>query len=171
MSEKPMIGEWKLVAPNGAEYKAESPLKCCKAEINERIPVELQLENIHRALYGVCDLCGDEFSEGEKKYSVGDKECPGYLNPLCGACAGTIIKTPVDPQLLPLAKKHTQMRVDYSGLFNRIAGGCKVRQDQRYMLGEMGKHLQNMADRFYSGEITVVDEFLQLYCLDEKRPE
>lgn len=69
-----------------------------------------------------------------------------------------------------LAKKHTAMRVDHSGLLGRIAGGCKVRPDQRYMLGELNKHLVEMAEQFYSGNVSIVDEFLQLYCLDEKRP-
>jgi hypothetical protein len=72
---------------------------------------------------------------------------------------------------VPLAKKHTGMMIDYSGLLNRIAGGCKVRQDQRWMLGEFSKHLQEMSFRFYSGDIAAVDELLQLYCLDNNRPD
>ena len=70
-----------------------------------------------------------------------------------------------------LAKKHTGMRVDHSGILGRIAGGCKVRDDQRWCLGELDKHLEEMAERFYSGDIAAVDEFLQLWCLDDKRPE
>lgn len=69
-----------------------------------------------------------------------------------------------------LSGKHKGMRVDYSGLIGRIARGCKVREDQRFMLGELEKHLEEMAKRFYSGDIKVVDEFLQLYCLDGERP-
>jgi len=69
-----------------------------------------------------------------------------------------------------LAKKHTGMRVDHSGVLGRIANGCKVRQDQRFLLGEMDKHLEEMATRFYAGDISAVDEFLQLYCLDDSRP-
>lgn len=82
-------------------------------------------------------------------------------------------KTSVSDQqpLPPLAKKHTGMRVDHSGILGRIAGGCKVRQDQRWMCGEMDKHLMEMANRFYAGEISAVDEFLQLYCLDDDRPK
>lgn len=69
-----------------------------------------------------------------------------------------------------LAKKHTGMRVDHSGILGRIAKGCKVRQDQRWILGQMDEHLEEMAKRFYAGEISAVDEFLQLYCLDDARP-
>lgn len=162
MSEKPITGTWVLIAPGGREYKAASPLKCCRKEQLERIPVKKQLENLHHALFEVCELCGDDI-HGEK-YSIGDKECPAYLYPLCGACYGTINKKPT-----LLAAKHTGMRVDYSGLLDRIANGCKVRPDQRFMLGELSKHLLEMSERFYSGDIPAVDEFLQLYCLDDGR--
>lgn len=83
--------------------------------------------------------------------------------------AGFPLETVVMPGFL--AEKHTGMMVSCSGLLGRIADGCKVRPDQRYMLGEMHRHLKEMAERFYSGDVKAVDEFLQLYCLDEKRPE
>ena len=70
-----------------------------------------------------------------------------------------------------LAPKHKGMRIDHSGILGRIAHGCKVRQDQRWCLGELDRHLEEMAERFYSGDIKVVDEFLQLYCLDDSRPK
>lgn len=38
-----------------------------------------------------------------------------------------------------------------------------------FVLDEFTRHLWELADRFYSGEIEVVDEFLQLYCLDRHR--
>lgn len=69
-----------------------------------------------------------------------------------------------------LGPKHKGMRVDHSGILGRIANGCKVRSDQRWMLGELDKHLKEAADRFYSGDISAVDELFQLYCLDDKRP-
>ena len=70
-----------------------------------------------------------------------------------------------------LAVNHKGMRIDHSGILGRIAEGCKVRQDQRWCLGEMSKHLQEMAKRFYTGDMKAVDEFLQLYCLDDERPK
>lgn len=69
-----------------------------------------------------------------------------------------------------LAEKHHGMRVDHSGILGRISRGCHIRDDQRYVLGIMDKHLEEMAQRFYAGDIKAVDEFLQLYCLDEHRP-
>jgi len=62
------------------------------------------------------------------------------------------------------------MRVSAEGLLGRIQRGNKVEKGQRYMVGEMLKHLQEVGRRFYAGDIKVVDEFLQLYCLDENRP-
>lgn len=73
--------------------------------------------------------------------------------------------------MIVLAKKHTGMRVDHSGILGRIAAGCKVRPDQRFLLGEMDRNLEEMARRFYAGDVSAVDEFLQLYCLDDDRPQ
>jgi hypothetical protein len=92
VKRKPDEGIWTLTSPCGKQYKADSPLKCCKAEVNERIPVKEQLENIAKWLYSTCDMCQDEFSKGEKKYYLGDKNTPAYLGPICGACYGTLTK-------------------------------------------------------------------------------
>jgi hypothetical protein len=70
-----------------------------------------------------------------------------------------------------LADKHEGMKIDHSGILGRIARGCKVQPHQRWCLGEMDKHLEEMATRFYAGDIKAVDEFLQLYCLDDNRPK
>ncbi len=32
---------------------------------------------------------------------------------------------------------------------------------------EMARHLQEMGRRYYAGDVTAVDEFLQLYCIAE----
>lgn len=66
-----------------------------------------------------------------------------------------------------LADKHTGMKVDATGLL-----GSKRRSSfDAYMREQMLKHLEQMADRFYAGDVSAVDEFLQLYCLDDKRPK
>jgi len=68
--------------------------------------------------------------------------------------------------IVKLAKKHTGMKVSAQGLFNNIQP-----QPIKSSALEMLENLKEMAERYYSGEIEVVDEFLQLYCLDEKRPK
>jgi hypothetical protein len=36
-----------------------------------------------------------------------------------------------------------------------------------HMRAEMARNLKEMAQRFYSGDLAAVDEFLQLYCIGE----
>jgi hypothetical protein len=70
----------------------------------------------------------------------------------------------------PLAKKHENMRISLNGMLGRIARGATVEDHHRYAIGEFLKHCEELAKRFYSGDMYVIDEFLQLYCLDEHRP-
>jgi hypothetical protein len=65
----------------------------------------------------------------------------------------------MDTVKIPLADKHTGMRVDASGALASARKGSAVLR--RMML----EHLQETARRFYAGDLAVVDEFLQLYCL------
>lgn len=69
----------------------------------------------------------------------------------------------------PLAKKHKGMRVSANGVMGRIRDGSSD-SGVRHMCGVMLKHLEEMAARYYAGDLAAVDEFLQLYCLDERRP-
>lgn len=64
-----------------------------------------------------------------------------------------------------LAKKHEGMRWSVKGSLRQKAKTIKI------TLQTMAEHLDIVAERFYSGDITAVDEFLQLYCFDEKRPK
>lgn len=64
----------------------------------------------------------------------------------------------------PLAAKHQGMKISASGILLRVGGQLK------FGAREMDKHLKEMASRFYAGDIKAVDEFLQLYCLDDERP-
>lgn len=66
------------------------------------------------------------------------------------------------------AKKHTGGRISASGVLGRIRDG-RYWSGLDYGCGVMLEHLEEMACRFYSGEVSAVDEFLQLYCLDECR--
>lgn len=69
-----------------------------------------------------------------------------------------------------LAPKHTGMRISADGILGRIRDGRYFR-GLNYGCGVLLDHLNQMAARFYAGDIRAVDEFLQLYCLDEHRPE
>jgi hypothetical protein len=71
----------------------------------------------------------------------------------------------------PLAQKHAGMRVNARHMLEcGTAGKCKNRKGYAYMASEMARHLEEMAERYYAGDISAVDEFCQLYCFDSKRP-
>lgn len=69
-----------------------------------------------------------------------------------------------------LAKTHAGMKISASGILGRIARGAYY-SELNFGCGEMLRHLEEMASRFYAGDIKAVDEFLQLYDLDDDRPE
>lgn len=72
---------------------------------------------------------------------------------------------------VPLAKKHEGMMVDYSGMLRQARENMKRNAGwHKNMLEQLQGHLEILGKRFYEGDLTVVDEFLQLYCIaDEDR--
>lgn len=68
-----------------------------------------------------------------------------------------------------LAQKHTGSRISAHGVLGRIRDG-RYYKGLNFGCGEMLRHLEEMAERFYSGDAKAVDEFLQLYDLDAQRP-
>lgn len=57
------------------------------------------------------------------------------------------------------------MKVSAEGLLKRVAAIVKQNDEQgrgyAFTLDEMLRHLTELAERFYAGDIAVVDEFLQ----------
>lgn len=47
---KAQEGEWTLTAPDGRQWKADSPLKCVSNEIKERVPADVAMARIRREL-------------------------------------------------------------------------------------------------------------------------
>lgn len=74
---------------------------------------------------------------------------------------------------VPLGKEHTGFMVDYSGMIRQCTDVIKRKSAfQAEILRQFQKHLEELGKRFYAGDLTVVDEFLQLYCVaddDRKR--
>ena len=66
-----------------------------------------------------------------------------------------------------LAADHSGMKVDYRGLFSQVQRALK-RTDPGYseMLRQLEGHLQELGQRWYAGDTDVVDEILQLYCIE-----
>jgi len=73
---------------------------------------------------------------------------------------------------MKLAKDHTGMRVDYSGLLNQSIKDIKHKSSANAeMLRQLLGHLEELGRRYYSGDENVVDEFLQLYCIEDNLRE
>lgn len=47
---KPEPGTWVLISPSGKRYEGDRPTDCCIAEVNARIPPEVFLGRIARAI-------------------------------------------------------------------------------------------------------------------------
>ncbi|MGJ7523447.1 hypothetical protein ACSFA0_23405 [Variovorax sp. LT1P1] len=89
---------------------------------------------------------------------------------LCNLVAPTLplSVTPVHAGLNLLAKKHEDMRVDYSGLLGECQRALSARRESANaeMLRQLKGHLKELGRRWYAGDIAVVDELLQLYCIE-----
>lgn len=65
-----------------------------------------------------------------------------------------------------LADKHTGMRVDYQGLFKQARGALRREPVIAEMLRQFQDHMTELGQRWYAGDTAVVDELLQLYCVE-----
>ncbi|MBU4609189.1 hypothetical protein IMZ29_01040 [Achromobacter sp. GG226] len=72
-----------------------------------------------------------------------------------------------------LTADHTGMMVDHSGVIRQAKESLEYgmrNPSVATMLEGMGKHLEELGRRWYAGDVSVVDEFLQLYCVaDDER--
>lgn len=68
-----------------------------------------------------------------------------------------------------LAPKHNGLRVDYTGLLKSARQGLRREPGTAEMLNQLEEHLSELGRRWYDGDATVVDEFLQLYCIQRVR--
>lgn len=48
VTQPAMEGTWTLTSPDGRQWQASSPLKCCKSEMDERVPAAVALARILR---------------------------------------------------------------------------------------------------------------------------
>ena len=85
------------------------------------------------------------------------------------AFAAPAIGAPVAQPAI-LGPEHKGMRVDYSGLFKQ-ARGALARGIKEPALAEMLRqfqgHMQELGQRWYAGDTAVIDELLQLYCIEQ----
>ncbi|SSW67229.1 hypothetical protein AVE30378_02515 [Achromobacter veterisilvae] len=70
-----------------------------------------------------------------------------------------------------LTTDHSSTRVDYTGLLGQSIGTLKrggTRPDLAEMLRQLTGHLKELGQRWYAGDTAVVDEILQLYCIESE---
>lgn len=68
-----------------------------------------------------------------------------------------------------LAEKHTGMKVDYRGLLGQVQREIeRSAPGHAEMLRQLQGHLQELGHRWYAGDTAVVDELLQLYCVERQ---
>lgn len=73
--------------------------------------------------------------------------------------------TPAAPGI-DLAADHDGMRVHYRGLLKQVRDGLHSESGLVEMLLQLQGHLSELGRRWYVGDRKVVDEFLQLYCIE-----
>lgn len=84
------------------------------------------------------------------------------------AAMGEVIpldSTPAAPGI-DLATEHEGMRVDYHGLLRQAQDGLRGEPGIAEMIRQLHDHLTELGRRWYTGDRRVVDEFLQLYCIE-----
>lgn len=119
----------------------------------------------HHTRACVVDLFGYEFKPSplsQEDCTRADRERPG--------CAPhrlvTLYTTPPAPAPI-LSADHTGMRVDYSGLLGQCRRAlARSEPGEAEMLRQLQEHLKELGRRYYAGDLPVVDEFLQLYCIE-----
>lgn len=67
-----------------------------------------------------------------------------------------------------LAADHKGMKVDYSGLFKQACAGLRREPSLAEMLRQLKDHITELGRRWYAGDTAVVDELLQLYCVERE---
>lgn len=65
-----------------------------------------------------------------------------------------------------LAPKHTGMKVDFRGLMSQARRSLHRDPGIAEMLRQFEEHLTELGQRWYAGDAAVVDELLQLYCIE-----
>ena len=58
------------------------------------------------------------------------------------------------------------MRVDYRGLLRQCREGLRRDPGNAELLRQLEEHLTELGQRWYAGDVAVVDEILQLYCVE-----
>ena len=127
------------------------------------------MSDYDKGLLRAAEICAEEGNEWASDKVIFDKNYAHACRDRIRAEASQPASQP-DSVAVPLSKKHEGMRISASGLLGRIRDG-RYDQSHKFGCGEMLRHLEETAEKFYLGNLASVDEFLQFYCLDDKRPD
>lgn len=146
----------------------------------DRWPDDLQ-ELIGRLVISTWKTCYEQTTDNlaigrvTKIHGIQDDPRIEYsLDPAHGYCISPLAnlflvpKSAEDGVAALLGPKHDGMRVSATGMLRNVAA-ARIGQLYKSCLLELSEHLVELGDRFYSGDVKVVDEFLQFYALDRKR--
>lgn len=70
-----------------------------------------------------------------------------------------------------LAAEHKGWKVDYSGLISQVHRALRREPFLGELMRQLGGHLEELGRRWYAGDAAVVDEILQLYCIETEARE
>ena len=91
------------------------------------------------------------------------EEARRLADELNALAAGAKPQPVASPQAIPFAEDYKGPRVNYHGMLARCARSAGGMHGE--LLRQMQEHLTDLGQRFYDGDLAVVDEFLQFYCI------
>ena len=144
-----------------AKDHIEQPVEKVAAPVVLPEPVAVQIRHIKEERWRTIAIvlydlfAGDEY---ERRYIYTEQQVRELL-------AG--VSAPAAQAINLLAADHSGMKVDYRGLLSQVQSAIK-QSDPGYaeMLRQLEGHLQELGQRWYAGDTNVVDEILQLYCIE-----
>jgi hypothetical protein len=144
----------------GSDHIAQD-LKMVAAPMVLPEPVAVQIRHIKEERWRtIAIVLYDLFAGGEyeRRYIYTEQQVRELL-------AG--VSAPAAQAINLLAADHSGMKVDYRGLLSQVQSAIK-QSDPGYaeMLRQLEGHLQELGQRWYAGDTNVVDEILQLYCIE-----
>lgn len=149
--------------PAGHDWRV--PVMRPTTEDSSAVAPAIDLEQFREAVcaYRLASLAGlnDCEAHGVKGHSFG--ESIEHADRLLALIDGQT----ADPRI-DLAADHTGMLVDYSGLIGSAQRALLDDPGIAEMLRQLSRHLEELGRRWYAGDRKVVDEFLQLYCIESE---
>lgn len=124
---------------------------------SEQLAPAIDLEQVRMLAQGSVDALAQN-----KVYPADVSAAIGSMRHLLALIDGQ-----ADPRV-DLAADHTGMRVDYSGLIGSAQRALLDDPGISEMLRQLCRHLEELGRRWYAGDRKVVDEFLQLYCIESE---